>query len=96
MCKIYINFLCSLPKPLRKALKEVMSSSEHLQESLPTSLCTALQHGLGALRDPPTKERAAALSDGLFNNISIPLVSQVNFLMIGIQRPLSSKFLFTC
>lgn len=93
------NFLCySLPKALRKALKEIMSSSEHLlEDSLLTSLCTVLQHGLGALRDPPIGERAAAMSEGLFNNIS--LVSQVSFLMIlGIRSPLSSesKFLFTC
>ena len=43
-----------------------------------------LQHGLGALRDPPTRERAAAISEGLFNKINnISLVSQVSSLMIG-------------
>ena len=60
-----------------------MSSSEHLLESLLTSLCTVLQYGLGALHDPPTRERAAAMSEGLFNKVNIPLISQVNSLMIG-------------
>lgn len=72
-----VAFPFSLPKPLRKALKAAISSTEHLQESLATSLCTVLQHGLETLHDPPTKEGAAAMFDSLFSKINLPLVNQV-------------------
>ena len=73
-------FICSLTKPLRKAMKTIPSdepSKSQQERSFITSVCALLQHGLETLHNPQVKETPAATSGNLFNQINIPLIIQV-------------------